>query len=200
MDNTNSSNDNINDSYISNKPYCDATAHVCQECETNAHCAGNPNGEFCAPETGTCGCTSDTQCGVPGSGAFGMAAIDTHIPGGKPAPGFTFGIARHSDDDYVLRVQQAGGTAHQAKRRDGICRASPPWRVYLNYPSVCTSSIASGLPPVSPAADCLWRGLKIFRPMILQVGPRGPLALYSAVIIPEGFQSIEGVQVHRMDR
>ena len=34
--------------------------------------------------------------------------------------------------------------AWQAKRRDGICRASPPWRVYLNYPSVCASSIASG--------------------------------------------------------
>ena len=34
--------------------------------------------------------------------------------------------------------------AWQAKRRGGICRASPPWRVYPNYPSVCASSIASG--------------------------------------------------------
>ena len=34
--------------------------------------------------------------------------------------------------------------AWQAKRRGGICRASPPWRVYLNNPSVCASSIASG--------------------------------------------------------
>jgi hypothetical protein len=33
-----------------------------------------------------------------------MDAIYTHTPGGEPAPGFTFGIARHCYDDYVPRV------------------------------------------------------------------------------------------------
>ena len=34
------------------------------------------------------------SCGGPGAGGFWMAAIYTHTPRGKPAPGFTFGIAR----------------------------------------------------------------------------------------------------------
>ena len=37
---------------------------------------------------------SGQSCGGPGAGGFWMAAIYTHTPGGKPAPGFTFGIAR----------------------------------------------------------------------------------------------------------
>ena len=150
-----------------------------------------------------------------------MAAVYAHTPGGKPAPGFTFGIARpllcpaamspgstgwrdgppgrakvdpeesHNQlppwrnyrvlmlslvcgyvsavfievatesgrigrlisDRITAEVSQMSRSdfgnrgwvpAWQAKRRGGICRASPPWRVYLNYPSVCASSIASG--------------------------------------------------------
>ena len=37
---------------------------------------------------------SEQSCGGPGAGGFWMAAIYTHTPGEKPAPGFTFGIAR----------------------------------------------------------------------------------------------------------
>ena len=61
---------------------------------------------------------SEQSCGGPEAGGFWMAAIYTHTPGGKPAPGFTFGIARPLIGPATMsQDQMAGGTAHPDGQR-----------------------------------------------------------------------------------
>ena len=72
-----------------------------------------------------------------------MAAIYTHTPGGKPAPGFTFGIARPLLCPATMsQGQLAGGTGPPARAKvdpEESHNQLPPWRNYrvLKLSLVC---------------------------------------------------------------
>ncbi len=59
---------------------------------------------------------SEQSCGGPEAGGFWMAAIYTHTPGGKPAPGFTFVMPRRVLCAATMsQGQLAGGTGPREK-------------------------------------------------------------------------------------